>query len=148
MLGFFLINFILLQIPDQLELQFCEFLHAFILKCTHRYHRQPAVKLGRGHGISGFGPAKHLFEFGMSLTFLRHDKPRSHLDTGRPHHQQMGHHSTAGNAAGHKNRHTFHFKQNLLDQYREAYRRATRKEELLKEIEEDLQREENAGETK
>jgi len=35
-----------------------------------------------------------------------------------------------------------------VDRYREAYRRATRKEELLKEIEEDLQREESAGETK
>lgn len=35
-----------------------------------------------------------------------------------------------------------------LDQYREAYRSATRKEKLLREIEEDLQREASADETK
>jgi len=35
-----------------------------------------------------------------------------------------------------------------LDQYREAYRAAIRKEKLLREIEEDLQREASADETK
>ena len=35
-----------------------------------------------------------------------------------------------------------------VDQYREAYRRATRKEKLLREIEEDLQSESSADETK
>jgi len=37
---------------------------------------------------------------------------------------------------------------NTVDQYREAYRSATRKEKLLREIEEDLQREASADETK
>ena len=77
----------ILQLVHDAQLQLAERLGAFVFQGPNRNHRQAAVELGGGHGITRLGPAECFLEPGVGLAFVGHDKSRSHLNTGRPHHQ-------------------------------------------------------------
>ena len=104
------IDQLVVDLVEQFQLQFGKLDGAFIFQGPYRNHRQPAVELRRGHGVSGSGFGKGLLEIRMRHALFGHHKPGSHLDTGSAHHQQMGHHPPGGHATGDKHRHVLHLK--------------------------------------